>query len=225
MTGWPGSGCTTLSAHGQTRNRSRPGQKIFGQSGLIGIGIELLKQIIQIVFRNGLKLGQDPFNHAHSKTGPVMKSAIDLQLMIHRNRCPERRQKFAVQPRPVKNRLQTQRSGIVNHQPDSLPGDARQFGEGMFDEPHMSDAQRPHDEGLCQPPVQTEFRDKTGQICGLAGLLHKVERCALARAGSQVYGQLSRKFMPVDQHVKGLAGHHEDKLFGDVRRNVLAQDQ
>ena len=47
------------------------------------IGIKPVEQIVEILFRNVLELGQDALNHALPEAFPVTRQAIIIQLVEH----------------------------------------------------------------------------------------------------------------------------------------------
>ena len=76
----------------------------------------------------------------------------------------------------------------MDHQPGPLVGDPRQLGDGVFEEGHLTPAQRAHQQGRRQPSIAREVADELAHVGGYRGLFDQVHRGAFARRGGQLNG-------------------------------------
>ena len=81
------AGHRSVPDQGEPKTRKRPcnagaihtgrlGGTLFAQLRLLGIGVEFLQKIIEIIFRNGLELRQNAFDHPHAEARLVIRFAV-----------------------------------------------------------------------------------------------------------------------------------------------------
>ena len=148
--------------------------------------IQPLHQIGQILPRCVRTLGQEPLQHLMSK--PVSRGvrAFSLQRSPGIDSGAIGVKEARRQPRPIIDCLQPQGTGIMDHQPGPCMRCTGQLSHPMLEQGHLTPRHCPQKQRSCQDTASIQTGDELRQIRMVRGLVHQIDRGALASEGGKV---------------------------------------
>src|SRR5262249_37765099 len=140
----------------------------------------LAEEIVEVLGGDVVVLGQDALERAAAMALAVVVAAVEIGLLRHLETDAEQLEELRREPAAFVDRLEAERSRVMDEKPRIVHGNVGEYGEGRLDEGEIAQADGADDERGREAPALVQMLRQAQRLGGRRS--GRQERCGSALA-------------------------------------------